>query len=431
MGQRAVDDEGIVGLSIGIAIDGEVVFAGGFGHADAERLRAVDEDTVYDIASVGKHFTAAAVLRLVEQGKLSLDARVRNLLPEIPAHFPNATVEQLLRHTSGFVSGDLDELDPPESFRREKRGLEVLDDPGLTTGSVRFEPGRTWVYSNSGYLVLGVLVEKVAGKTYPEVILNDLLAPIGVTGMTVGDRAAGSRMSESLRRTEDGVAAVPLIHMSAYGGAGSVCSSVMDLLRWSRALNAGEVVSPESLRQMRSPSVVRGDVSTAEIPYGMAQRMGTLGGFEKVGHTGTFDGGSAVLAYYPEAALEIAVLSNTRGEGAPHAREIESRIARLLLGLEEEDTLVPVPITAEETQAIEGLYMDRATYEAKVENDEVVIESSDRELGRLLHVGDLRFRNLSRPEVEEWFLMDGDRAGWWAVAYNGFLGEVSRRVPSD
>ncbi len=426
---RSVEADGIVGLSIGIAINGRTVYAEGFGHADAGRTIPMQPTTIFDIASVGKQFTAAAVLKLVDRGDLSLDQRVRSLVPELPPHFPDATIEQLLRHTSGFVSGSLDEQAPPAWYSEPQYGLDLLRDVELQTGKVMFREDEMFVYANAGYLVLGLVVEAASGMRYDDFIREEVLAPLEPHDMRVCEYAPSPRGSQRLHRTPEGVAAVPFIHISVYGGQGSICSSVKDLLRWSRALNEGRIISQRSLRAFRTPGRLRGNEAVVEIPYGMAQRIGDIGGFHKVSHTGTFDGGSAMLAYYPEAGLEIAVLSNTRGDGTPHAHAVETEIAKLLLG-------VPVPdveservgLSAAQKHAIAGTYTHGTVLEATFEGDDLVVIQDGKETERLVHIGDMRFRMPDRPDVFEWFLMDGERAGWWVYSVSGNYVDVVRRV---
>jgi CubicO group peptidase (beta-lactamase class C family) len=430
IGERAVREDGVVGLSIGVAVDGEIVFAEGFGHADAERTVPTTAETMYDIASIGKQFTAAAIMRLVDDGRLTLDRRVREFIPSLPEHFPDGTIEQLLRHTSGFVSGTIDEMNPPEDYTRKRYGLELLTDVELQIGATRFGPEETFVYSNAGYLVLGLVVEAASGQRYDEFVRNELLLPNGLDEMTVCERATGARMSDSIRRSADGsVAPVPFIDMTAWSGQGSICSSAVDLLRWSNALNTGRIISPDSLAQMRSPSTVRGSHETASVPYGFAQRLGRLGTSTKVGHTGTFDGGSASLTYLPEAGVEVAVISNTGGVGTPHALRYELEIAKLLTGF------VETPVESQRTaldasqgRMIEGVYTDGREFRATTEEDALIVIRNGRAIERLTHIGGMRFRTAEQPDVLQSFHPDGDRAGWWVYEVRGSYLEVLRRV---
>ena len=431
IGQRTVDEQGIVGLSIAVAKRGHIVYARGFGHADATRTISTSADTIYDIASVGKQFTAAAIIQLVEQGKLSYDTRVKSLVPELPELFPDATVEQLLRHTSGFVSGDFDELDPPADCTTPRYGLELLTDTALQEGRTLFAAGETWVYSNSGYLALGLVVEAASGERYDDYIRNHVLAPLTPHDLLVCEYAPPPRGSRGLRRTADGpggVAPVPFIHMSAYGGQGSICSSAIDLLRWSIALNEGRIFSRESLVVFRTPSTVRGTHAAASIPYGMGQRLGVMDGHTKAGHSGTFDGGSAALFTYPGAGLDVVVISNTRGHGTPHAVSIEAEIAKLLLGVEPPDVESErTPVSETQKRAIEGTYTDGKRLTARIEGDELVELEDGKEVGRLVHIGDMRFRRPDKPDVYEWFVMDGEHAGWWIYTVSGNFLDVMRR----
>lgn len=428
IGHRAVHDQGIVGLSIAIARDGQVVYARGFGHADAGLTRPATERTVYDIASVGKQFTAAAVIQLVEQGKLTYDTRVRTLVPELPSNVPDATIEQWLRHTSGFVGGDIDELAPPEHYTTPKRGLEILADPAIADGRAMFEPGETWIYCNAGYLILGLVVEAASGMAYDDYVRRHVLAPLEPHDMTVCEYPPESIASERLNRSERGVAHVPHIDMSAYAGQGSICSSALDLVRWSRAINDARVFSRASLQKFREPSVVTGDHATASVPYGLGQRLGEMDGHAKAGHSGTFDGGSAVLFTYPDDGLEIAVICNTRGGGAPHAAVLEAEIAKRLLDIRPPDVQAQrTPVTQEQKRAIEGTYADDARFTATIVGDEMVVFQDGKEEERLVHVGGMRFRRVDRPDIYEWFVMDGERAGWWIYSMSGNFLDVLRR----
>jgi len=441
IGRRAVTEVGIHGLAIGIAVGGETVFAEGFGHADLARERRAQRDTVFDVASVGKQFTAAAILRLVETGYLSLDDRVREFVPEAPESFPTATVYELLHHTSGFEAGDYELEELPPDIAEPRRGAEVLDDLELRRGRVRFAPSETWMYCNPGYVLLGLVVERASGRPYAAFVREEILRRAGVDGMTVGERAEPSRMAESLIRESDTeVRPMPRIHMSAYGGQGSICSSVVDLLAWQEALASGRVVSKASRGRMTSPAVVRGRHATAELPYGMGLRLGTFDGHRKEGQTGTFPGGSSVLAHYPDIDLTIAVLSNTYGE-VPHARALEGEIAARILdgvdrseGIRAPDRQLDGRLTVADARRIEGVYMGDEPYEARIEDERLVVTRvrDGKELVRLDHVGGWRFAGRDGSSYREWFLPDGDQAGWWVIEKFGFISSnhVLRRVPA-
>ena len=427
--RKAVEQEGIVGLSVAIAVDDTILFAEGFGFADLERSRPASADTIYDIASTGKQFTAAAILRLVDDGVIGLDDRIRDVVPETPAHFPNATIYELLHHTSGFVSGSFDELNPPPGLDQPRGGLAVLDDIGLHQGRIEFGASETFKYSNSGYLLLGVAVEVASGEPYPEFVRERLFAPAQLRSATVCERPSTPDMAESLHRDDEGVRRVPPIHMSVYGGQGSICSSVLDLIRWNAALERGTIISETSLREFRSPGRVRGCDGQGEMPYGTGQRLGVFNGHRKVGHTGTFDGGSAVLATYPNAGLTIAVLSNTSRGGAPHARTIEGRIAARLLGVVAPTEPPPVrPIPENVRTQVEGVYVDGDNqFETRVVDDKLHIFKDDQVLAQLVWAGGHAFFDPDNPSARDLFIMDGEVAGWWVYELDGMCMNVHRR----
>ena len=430
IGQSAVDDDGIVGLSIAVSLGGNTIFAEGFGYADLERTTPASPTTSYDLGSIGKQFTATATMLLVDEGRLSLSDRLYDLVPETPRHFPNATVHQLLQHTSGFVAGPFDDLDPPPGLDQPRRGLEVLNSTDLQGGRSVFPAGETFIYCNPAYTMLGTVIEAASGRPFTEFITSELIEPLNLTMTTVGQRPSPPQMADSLCRSEDGIARVPFIHMSVYGGAGSICSSVSDLLAWELALDEGRVLSPNSLQQLKSPARVQGSFATAEIPYGMGQRLGTFLGYRKSGHTGTYAGGSASLAHYPEAGLTIAVASNTYGNGTPHARLIEAEVARALLSpVGSDEPVAGVPLTEEEQSQIAGYYGTGSVIEARFENsDTLLLLREGKESDRMVHVGEFVFRKPKNPNSREWFLLDGEAAGWWLYEVDGFLMGVDRRV---
>ncbi len=440
IGQHAIDADGIVGLSVAVSLDGELVFADGFGHADLEKSRPATAETIYDIASVGKQFTAAAVLRLIEDGKLTLDDRIHDIVPATPPHFPNATIEELLHHLSGFRSASLDELNPPPGLDQLREGLAVLDDVGLTEGRIVFEPSASFIYSNSGYLLLGLAVEAASGRSYASYITDEFLRPAGLTKITVSQRPEGPIMADSLHLsgTPDGdeprqVSRVPFIHMSVYAGQGSICSSAVDMIRWEHALEEYRIINEASFRQFRSPGRVRGVAGEADMPYGAAQRLGDLGGHRKVGHTGTYEGGSAALTHYPETGLSIAVVTNTNGAGVPHALSIEGKIARLILGMEHAAPSTPTPLVPDEIRhQVEGMYSDGRVFEARFKGNTLQVFRDGEVVEELIWVGDLDFRQHDKPRIRQRFVLDGSgataRAGWWVYEVDGLCMEVLRRI---
>ncbi|MXW70458.1 MAG: beta-lactamase family protein [Acidobacteria bacterium] len=337
LAQDALRDHPAPGISIGVQRGGEVVFAGGFGYADLENEVPATADTVYRIGSVTKQFTAAAAMLLVEEGKLDLSADLTEYLPDYNTHGFEVTVERLLNHTSGIKGY----TEMPEFWERSRLDLgheamlELFSEPPF-----EFEPGDRYQYNNSGYYLLGVLIERLSGMSYTEFLEARLFGPLGLerthylrNGPLVRGRAEGYEVGEDGGFVND----EPLSMELPYA-AGSLGASVLDLLAWQRALAQGQAVSPPGYERMTARgSLVNGD----PVHYGYGLSLGEEHGLARVSHGGGINGFRAQLALYPEEDLGIAVLINA-GSGRPGL--LANRIARAALGMEQpEVTEIEVP----------------------------------------------------------------------------------------
>jgi CubicO group peptidase (beta-lactamase class C family) len=290
----------------------ELLLARGYGTADLEHEVPVTVETVFRLGSVTKQFTAAAVLRLVDQGKVSLDDPITKYLPDSPVRGRTVSIRQLLNHTSGIRSytslgpaywRDTFRLDlPPERIAALTANLEP-----------DFEPGTNWLYNNSGFVILGLLIEKVSGQRYSTYLEREIFAPLGLRSTSYCDdvalvphRARGyDRSGKQLRNT------TPL-SMSVPYAAGSLCSTVLDLLAWRRALGDGKVISPALYQEMIRPAVLTNGWRT-NYGFGLGRyRLGDRG-VEVIRHGGTINGFQANLLYVPAADLIVAALANTGG----------------------------------------------------------------------------------------------------------------------
>ena len=328
LAQDALRNHPAPGISVAVQQHGEVVFAGGFGYADLENEVPATADTVYRIGSVTKQFTAAAAMLLVEEGKLDLSADLREYLPDYDTRGFEVSVERLLTHTSG-IKGYTEMSEFWERSRLDlghQAMLELFSAPPF-----EFEPGDRYQYNNSGYYLLGVLVERLSGMSYPAFLEARLFEPLGLERThylsnrpLIHGRAEGYEVGEGNGFVND----EPLSMELPYA-AGSLGASVLDLLAWQRALASGNVVSPAKYEAMTARgSLVNGD----SVHYGYGLRLGEEHGLAKVSHGGGINGFRAELAFYPEPELGIAVLINS-GSGRPGL--LENRIARVMLGMEQ------------------------------------------------------------------------------------------------
>jgi D-alanyl-D-alanine carboxypeptidase len=302
-------------------------------------------DTAFALASVSKTLTAAVVLQLVDEGVLTLDQKVAPLLPEFPMH-PRVTVRGLLDHTSGlpdyFLNGKIDR--PLQSDKDAEWSAEQAWDYVLPPRK-RYAPNRIWYYSNTNYLLLGELVERVTGRTLAEQVRSRLLDPLALSSSWYqGEeepRAKGTPSyrlvpqpdgSMRARRVAKGIEVMPFRSVvTAAGGAGSVASTALDAARWMHAYARGDILSPAMHRAMLADVAVTAKLR-AEVPYGLGIQAVPLGKRPALGHSGRFLGFRNVVRDLPVDGVTIAVLTN-QGVADP------SRIATKLLDV----ILSPVP----------------------------------------------------------------------------------------
>ena len=310
------DYEGNVpGASVLVLREGTVVLRENFGMADLGQGIATTPATHYRLASVTKQFTAAAVLQLEEQQTLSLDDSIRTHFPSLPDETAGVTVRHLLTHTSGLI--DYEDV-IPASMTRQLRDSDVLK---LLESQPRlyFAPGRNYRYSNSGYALLALLVEKVSGRTFSDTLRDTLFVPLGmystvahVEGVsTVANRAFGySREGSAWKRTDQS-------QTSAVLGDGGVYTSIDELAHWLRALDEG---------RFAEASVPRVETDVAGMHYGFGLRIHEHRGRRVVSHTGETIGFRNALVRFPDEKLAVVLLTNrNEGESLELALEIADK----------------------------------------------------------------------------------------------------------
>ncbi|WP_420128224.1 serine hydrolase domain-containing protein [Longimicrobium sp.] len=313
---------------------GQPLFARAYGLAQLDERRAASPSTVYRIGSVAKQFTAMSVVLLAQDGRLSLDDDVRRWIPELPDYGHTITLRQLLTHTSGLR----DYLSILYMQRGGGRRVTTRDamETIVRQRELNFVPGTDWAYSNSGYFLLGQVVERVSGRTLPEFVRDRILAPVGMNSTTFPEdlsqasrRAAGYDYADSVwtQSTE------PVLAL----GSGGMYSTVEDLLRWAEALAAGRVGGMEAMRMMETPATL---ADGSEVMYGLGLELGEYRGLRAVSHTGAGEGFRAALVTFPAQRLSIAVLCNgATAEAAMRARHLSDG----LLGTELAAAEAPAP----------------------------------------------------------------------------------------
>lgn len=325
LARSLVESEITVGLGIGVYRYGRPVFSRGYGLADLEHGVPATDSTVFRIGSVTKQFTAAAILRLREEGRLSLDDELTRFLPDFPMQGHRVTIRHALNHTSGIKSytglGERWQRVMPLDLTHEELLALFRDEP------FDFAPGTGFAYNNSGYYLLGMIIEELTGMGYDEYLQEAFFGPLGLRDTSYcWERPLIPRRASGYQRVEGEIRNAAPLGMTQPHAAGALCSSVRDLLRWEQALRGGEVISSESYRRMMTPEALPED---AGMQYGFGLYLGELDGVRKVEHGGGINGFNALLSHYPEEGLTIVTLVNLNGPGAQRAGE---GAARILLG---------------------------------------------------------------------------------------------------
>ncbi len=317
------------GLSLAIVRDGRVIKARGYGLANLELKAPATTSTVYEIGSNTKQFTAAAVLLLVERGKLALDDSVRKFFPEAPASWQRITVRHLLSHTSGIqnhvaVPGYLDVFRTNLSFETTPGRDEILR--MFFALPLEFEPGETWSYDNTGYYLLGLIVEKVSGQTYWQFLEESIFRPLGMQATRSTDpRPLVPNRASGYEWVNGGYENRPVLGPSVAFSAGALLSTVEDLARWDSALHSNRILSQASRELMWTP-VAASDGTPAALDYGFGWFVERYRRQRLVQHSGGTPGFSSAIYRYRDEKLTIILLTNHGDRAIDHlAIEIAGR----------------------------------------------------------------------------------------------------------
>lgn len=316
---------GAPGASLAVIKDGRVFYSKAYGLADVENNVPASTSTNYRLASVTKQFTATAILKLVDQGKLSLDTRLPDALPGFPGYARDVKIRHLLQHTSGLVDY--------EDFVPDTQAVQVLDADVLKMlskiDSVYFPAGAKFRYSNSGYALLALIVEQVSGQSFARFLRQNIFEPLSMNRTvafqngisTVENRAFGhSRSERGFVRTDQS-------NTSAVLGDGGIYASVEDLFKWDQDLSSDKIISASLRRQSFTPGVLNDRTLTK---YGYGWFIEPYKNLTSVYHTGSTRGFRNAILRLPDQHLTVIILTN-RNEGEPI--EIARKIADLVLSL--------------------------------------------------------------------------------------------------
>ena len=340
-------DEGrIAGMAVGVVHGPDTLVLEGYGFADLEWDVPMPADAIFEIGSVTKQFTSVAILQLWQQGKVDLDADLKTYLPEYDTQGRTIAVRRLLDHTSGIKGY----TEMPDFARLVPRALARDSLVALFEAEpLEFEPGHALIYNNSAYFLLGLIIEAVSGQEYDAYLEEHVfpLAGMDDTSYCTNNEVWKGR-AHGYSPGPDGLErAAYLDHTWPYS-AGSLCSTVGDLVSWNRALHGGEVLSPEAYQAMTTPAPLA-DGTPTRYAMGITQYQSRSG--RVIAHGGGIFGFLSTSRYYPDEDATVVVLMNTAGPPGPDV--VADAVAGYLFG---DDHLPPAQAFTGSLDPFEGRY---------------------------------------------------------------------------
>ncbi|MGH7615953.1 MAG: serine hydrolase domain-containing protein [Gemmatimonadaceae bacterium] len=282
---------------------------GAYGLANVEAARAPTAATIYEIGSNTKQFTSAAIMRLVEQGRVTLDDDLSKYVPQFPLHGKKVSIRQLLSHTSGVHNYT-------SSPEWAKTWNDVLSPDAIVkfvaADTLDFAPGTAYRYSNTGYVLLGMVIEKATGQKYASYLEAQFFKPLGLKQTSYcPSRTTDPAFALGYSKAPNGTTRAQFLDLSQPFSAGALCSTVGDFAKWQRALDGGKVVSPASYALMSNQDTLN---SGRKINYGFGLVPGMFNGHKTVSHTGGIPGFASAATYVPDDSLSIVVFTNFDAE---------------------------------------------------------------------------------------------------------------------
>ena len=379
----------VAGMSVAVVKGRDTLLMKGYGFADIENQVPATPQTVFRIGSVTKQFTSAAVMQLVEQGKVSLDDDMSKYIPKYPTRGKRISVRTLMNHTSGIPSY----TDVGPQFGAVMRSDLSHDSlvALITPMPLQFEPASHFYYNNTGYFMLGMLIEQVTGKKYADYLNEKIFTPHGLSGTTYCDtRRIIPKRAHGYDRAPTGLVNTGFLSMDLPYAAGSLCSTVGDLVAWANKLSSGAIVSAASFKEMTTPVKL---TSGRPMNYGYGLSANTVAGHRVVQHGGGINGFISSLVTFPDDSLVVAVLANT--SPAP-SDQVAMALAVAALGLPAATPPAPpkdIALGAPERAKYVGEYdltrPDGSRQGVKVfeENGQLMVQLNGQKAARLMNQG--------------------------------------------
>lgn len=293
----------IPGVSLAVIKNGQIILAKGYGFANVEHQVPVRPETIFQSGSMGKQFTATAVMMLMEEGKLTPDDKISKYFKDTPQSWQNITIRHLLTHTSGMT-----DYPPGFDFRRDYTEDELYERAKAIP--LAFQPGDKWSYSNLGYVMLGILIHKVSGKFYGDFLQERVFKPLDMSTARIiseadiiPNRAAGYRLdNKGQLKNQNWVS--PSLNTTADG---ALYMNVYDMAKWDAALYAEKILKRSSLEQMWTPVKLNNGKTH---PYGFGWALGEVKGHRYVQHGGAWQGFKAQIFRYLDDKFTVVLFAN-------------------------------------------------------------------------------------------------------------------------
>lgn len=308
----------IPGLAVGIYNRGQILLTKGYGQANVELDVAVKPETIFQTGSVGKQFVSAAIMMLVEEGKISLDDGLTKYFPDAPATWKPILIKNLLSHTSGLSEYESEDRTGPKGpfYMR----LDFTEDELVTKIEalpIESAPGKKWDYRNTNYFLLGVLIHKITGKPYYEFLDERIFKPLGMASTRlinerdiVPNRAAGYELENGQLKNQEWVS--PTFNSTADG---TLYSNVLDLAKWDAALYGTELLKQSSLGRIWTVYRLN-DGKPNPAGYGFGWMIGKQNDHERIEHGGAWQGFTCRISRYPDDSLTVVVFANLDADHA-------------------------------------------------------------------------------------------------------------------
>ena len=360
-----------------VAENGTVVYKGAFGLANMEWNIPNTPDTKFRLGSITKQFTSTLTMQLVEQGKIKLDAKISDYLPDYRKDIgQKVTIHQLLTHTSGIPSY----TGQPGFFENVSRNPYKVDDfvKKYASGDLEFEPGSKFSYNNSGYFLLGAIIEHVTGKPYEQVLKENIFDPIGMknTGYDHHDTIIPKR-STGYNKTRDGYTNSLYLDMSIPYAAGSMYSTVEDLYLWDQALYTDKVLSAQSKALIYKPFL-------EDYAYGWVVRNASFKpngkDLQLITHGGGINGFTTIIVRFPQEKNLIVMLDNT---GTGYLDRLSDSIAKILYNQPYDPPKISIVSILEKTIVEKGIAAGIAQYRDLKANQAATYDFAEPELNQL------------------------------------------------